>query len=77
MASAKPAKDEEWTSIIHISYDVVSNKVARGDAFDLELAETLGIGADYQVNAVNINGSYYVFRPIVLHLLGTILAYCK
>ena len=77
MASANPAKEEEWTSIIRIAYDVINSKGSRGDAFDLDLAYTLGIGADYEVNAVKIDGSYYVLYPIVLCDFRTILVYCK
>ena len=30
----------ELTRVVGVAYDVVSNKIARGEAFDLELTDT-------------------------------------
>ena len=51
MASALDRQlDNEWNSIFNMTYRVVSDKVARKEAFDEELADTLRVGAEYQVN---------------------------
>ena len=43
MATASCGKDETWDDIITKVYEAVDEKIGRGGALDLELADALGV----------------------------------
>ena len=47
---ANAGEDTEWDAIVATTCDEASQQIARGHPFDLELAKSLKVAAEYRVN---------------------------
>ena len=46
---ASNREDEEWDSIVQVTYDEAQKRFSSDQAFDLEIARVLKVAGDYQV----------------------------